>query len=106
MATPIYISFHAMLGLLGIGSGFAVMLQFLTGKRLKRLPVLFSARTLLPFGISSHDFGVVAISKTGFHLRVEDPLKEDSSWQGEKSVLASLEQTCATAGGAMLTFRP
>ena len=44
MATPIYISFHAMLGLLGIGSGFAVMLQFLTGKRLRRLPVLFSAR--------------------------------------------------------------
>jgi hypothetical protein len=44
MATPMYISFHVMLGLLGIGSGFAVMLQFLTGKRLKRLPVLFFAR--------------------------------------------------------------
>ena len=47
MATPMHISFHAMLGLPGIGSGFAVMVQFLTGKRLKRLPVLFFARTLM-----------------------------------------------------------
>jgi len=48
MATPIYISFHAMLGLLGIRSGFAVMLQFLTGKRLRCLPLLFSACLFFP----------------------------------------------------------
>src|SRR5579863_1016552 len=105
MATPIYISFHAMLGLLGIRSGFAVMLQFLTGKRLTRLPVLFSDRLFFPLVF------LVTISCSRFlkdrvHLRVENPLKEDSSWQEEKSVLASSEQMCATAGGATPTFRP
>jgi hypothetical protein len=37
--------------------------------------------------------------KDRLHLRVESTLKEKSSWQQKKSVLASLEQMCATAGG-------
>jgi hypothetical protein len=36
-----------MLGLLGIGSGFAVMFRFLTSKRLNRLPEVFFATTLM-----------------------------------------------------------
>src|SRR5258708_669722 len=44
--------------------------------------------------------------KDRVHLRVESTLKEKSSWRQKKSVLASLEQVCATAGGAMPTFRP
>jgi hypothetical protein len=65
MATPIYISFHAMLGLLGIGSGFAVMLQFLTGKRLKRLPVLFFARALMGI-LTGFKFPIDRILSTHF----------------------------------------
>ena len=33
-------------------------------------------------------------------------LKEKSAWRQKKSVLASLEQVCATTGGATPTFRP
>jgi hypothetical protein len=39
------------------------------------------------------------------HLRVEGPLEENHHGD-RKSALASLEQVCATAGGAMPTFRP
>ena len=49
---------------LELGPGSRLCSNF-NGKRLRRLPLLYSARTRLPFGISSHDFGVVAISKTG-----------------------------------------
>jgi hypothetical protein len=44
--------------------------------------------------------------KDRVHVRVESPLKEKSSWRQKESVLASLEQMCATAGGAMPTFLP
>jgi hypothetical protein len=47
MATSIYLSLHATLGLLGIGSGVAVMVRFFAAKRLSRLPVLFFAVTLM-----------------------------------------------------------
>ena len=47
MAMSIYLSLHAMLGLLGIGFGVAVMVRFFAGKRLNRLPALFFAVTLM-----------------------------------------------------------
>src|SRR6267378_2268509 len=46
------------------------------------------------------------IKQDRVHLRAESPLKEKTSWRQKKSVLASLEQVCATAGDALATFRP
>jgi hypothetical protein len=48
MATPIYISFHIMLGLLGIRSGFAVM-PISHRQAAQTPPVLFFAPLFFPF---------------------------------------------------------
>jgi hypothetical protein len=55
MSTSIYIFFHAVLGQIGIGSGMVVMLRFLTGRQVNRLPGLFFAATsmgMLPDSVS------------------------------------------------------
>jgi hypothetical protein len=71
MATTIYLSLRAMLGLLGIGSGLAVMFRFFAGKRLNRLLALFLVVALMGivtgFGfpldrlLTTHIVGIVSL---------------------------------------------